>query len=294
MLSDTIAAERVNRDAAAAARESNIKSVLFHVHENDRLEQRLQVALSIARACSAHLQLLNVVPVEAFTIVDTYGGTFISADIVEALEEQAEKLQARLEERLSSEDVSWDYRRVTASLPAELFANAALSDLVVIGREPANDDFTRTVAGITSSFLCGSRTPLFIPGNSDTVPADVTGTALIAWNGSFEAANAVRACIGLLQLASDVRVIRYTEAKEGAFPSTRLLEYLSRHGIHAELDERAPRGDVASSVQTYAIACGASYILMGGYSHSRAGEFLLGGVTRDLLCECPVSLVMAH
>ena len=82
MLSDTIAAERVNRDAAAAARESNIKSVLFHVHENDRLEQRLQVALSIARACSAHLQLLNVVPVEAFTIVDTYGGNFIIADIV--------------------------------------------------------------------------------------------------------------------------------------------------------------------------------------------------------------------
>jgi nucleotide-binding universal stress UspA family protein len=33
---------------------------------------------------------------------------------------------------------------------------------------------------------------------------------------------------------------------------------------------------------------------MGGYSHSRAGEFLFGGVTRDLLRACPISLVMAH
>jgi len=293
MLSDTIAVDRQNRETVAAARGSNVKSILFHVHENERLEQRLQVTLSMARACSAHLQLLNVVPVEAYTIVDTYGGTVISADIVEALEEQAEKLQTRLEERLRKEDVSWDYQRLTSSLPAELLANAALSDLVVIGREPRNPDFTRTVAGITGSFVCHSRTPLFIPGNSETAGSDVTGTALIAWNGSFEAANAVRTCIGLLKLAADVRVIRYTEAKDG-FPSTKLLEYLSRHDIHAELDERAPGGDVAASLQAYAIASGASYILMGGYSHSRAGEFLLGGVTRDLLGECAVSLVMAH
>jgi nucleotide-binding universal stress UspA family protein len=34
--------------------------------------------------------------------------------------------------------------------------------------------------------------------------------------------------------------------------------------------------------------------VLGGYSRSRAGEFLFGGVTRDLLHACPVSLVTTH
>jgi nucleotide-binding universal stress UspA family protein len=38
---------------------------------------------------------------------------------------------------------------------------------------------------------------------------------------------------------------------------------------------------------------GAGIIVMGGYSHSRAGELLFGGVTRSLLKNCPVALVMS-
>ena len=39
---------------------------------------------------------------------------------------------------------------------------------------------------------------------------------------------------------------------------------------------------------------GAQYIVMGGYSHSRLGEYVFGGVTRTLLKDCPVALVIAH
>ena len=51
---------------------------------------------------------------------------------------------------------------------------------------------------------------------------------------------------------------------------------------------------VLCGVVLYAVLAGASYLVMGGYSHSRAGEFLFGGVTRSLLREFPISLVMAH
>jgi nucleotide-binding universal stress UspA family protein len=39
---------------------------------------------------------------------------------------------------------------------------------------------------------------------------------------------------------------------------------------------------------------GAAYIVMGGYSHTRIGEYVFGGVTRTLLAECPLPLVIAH
>ena len=33
---------------------------------------------------------------------------------------------------------------------------------------------------------------------------------------------------------------------------------------------------------------------MGGYGHSRVREFLFGGVTRTLLKECPISLIIGR
>ena len=82
-----------------------------------------------------------------------------------------------------------------------------------------------------------------IPG---TVSVDPTGPAIIAWNGSFEAANAVRLSLGLLKLASSVRVVHVTSVpqKKELFPGTRLLEYLSRQGIESELVvETVPEAD---------------------------------------------------
>jgi nucleotide-binding universal stress UspA family protein len=38
----------------------------------------------------------------------------------------------------------------------------------------------------------------------------------------------------------------------------------------------------------------ADLIVMGGYGHSRLREWLLGGVTHDLMHHAPVPLVVAH
>ncbi|MEP0643735.1 universal stress protein [Parasphingorhabdus sp.] len=38
----------------------------------------------------------------------------------------------------------------------------------------------------------------------------------------------------------------------------------------------------------------AAYLVMGAYGHSRAREFLFGGVTRSLFKNSPVPLVVSH
>ena len=38
----------------------------------------------------------------------------------------------------------------------------------------------------------------------------------------------------------------------------------------------------------------ADLMVMGAYGHSRLREMLLGGVTHELLHECPVPLIIAH
>ena len=105
----------------------------------------------------------------------------------------------------------------------------------------------------------------------------------------------------VLKLASSVRVLHMTDKKErsGAFPGTRLLEYLSRHGVHAELviESLAAAADdefVAAGLASQARALGSAYVVMGGYSHSRLREYLFGGVTRTMLSEANVPIVIAR
>jgi nucleotide-binding universal stress UspA family protein len=283
----------MERPVAAQTAGNAIKSILFHVHDDEELDNRLQAALSLARACSAHVHLLHVVPVEAYTVTDTFGGAFVSGEIVDVLQDEADKLRARLEGQLKLEDVSWTYEDTTSPTTAELLKAAALSDLFFVGRRPPFHEFGRTGPSLVGELVCSARTPLCVPGDGAT-SFDPFGNALVAWNGSFEAASAVRASIGLLKMSSDVRVIRYVEDKENLFPDLRLLEYLSRHDVHAEIETHLPKRDIVTDLIAHVARIDAQYVVMGGYSHSRAGEFLFGGVTRELLKACPTTLVLAH
>jgi nucleotide-binding universal stress UspA family protein len=270
-----------------------IKTILFHVHDDDSAMDRLEVALSIARACGAHVHCLHVTPIEAYAVTDTFGGTFVNDDIIEAFEEQAAKLRKRIEANLTIEDVTWDYEEITGELMPHLVQSAALADLVITGREPSEREFGGPAVTLIGDLLSQLRTPLLVIGDR-TIDFDSFAPAVIAWNGSYEAANAVRGALPLLKLASKVTIVEFSEKKDRRFPSTRLLEFLSRHGIHAGLEKRTTSGEVDQALASFAQREGAGIIVMGGYGHSRAGEFLFGGVTRALVKECPVALVMAH
>ena len=73
------------------------------------------------------------------------------------------------------------------------------------------------------------------------------------------------------------------------------MEHLSRHGIHAELLV-LPRANrpVAEVVLEIAEVAGAGLLVMGAYEHSRFGEALLGGVTRDVLRRAPLPVLVTH
>lgn len=290
------------RQTALVPATPGIKTILLHVIDDEFHDQRIEAALSLARAYSAHLSCLHVTPMEAYVAFDNFGGIFVMNDVIRKLDERDYELKKKVEERLAKEGVSWDYEQATGEVAGMLLRRAALADLIVIARNPPHHDLVAPSITFLGDLLHRSRTPLFIP----SLPGgtfDPTGVAVIAWDGSIEAANAVRASLGLLRLASEVRVLQIPEQRNDdlkSFPATKLLEYLSRQGVHAELTvEQPPAGDagpdvVAGMLVAEARGAGAAYIVMGGYSHTRFGEYVFGGVTRTLLKECPVALVIAH
>src|SRR6476646_4808925 len=112
-------------EAATSGVASSIRTILFHVHDDDSLMGRLELVLTLARACGAHVHCLHVMPIEAYAVVDALG-TFVHKDIVRALEEEAGNLRARLESKLSAEDILWDYEEITGELAAHIVQRAAL------------------------------------------------------------------------------------------------------------------------------------------------------------------------
>jgi len=292
-MNDAILVERLKMTATGEQLSSDIKTILLHVQRDASLQQRLETALSIARATGAHLQCVHVTPIEAYVTMENWGGIFTLDEAMEEVDAQEAQLRSEIEANLGKEDVSWDYEQVAGHVVGEIVRRSALADLVVTGRDAHLTKFQRPELALLGDMLTNIRSPLLVPG-SGASELDLFGTAVIAWNGSFEAANAVRAALGMLRLAGEVRVIRYTEQKQAAFPDTRLTEYLSRHGIHGELDVRPVQVDYADDLVEYAQLYRAGYIIMGGYGHSRVSEIVFGGVTRAMLRSCPVSLLIAH
>lgn len=289
----------IERSAPVADKQSSLRSIVLHIQDDATLDNRLEAALSLARSTGAHLSCLHVTPIQAYVAFDTFGGVFVMKGVLDKLEEQETELRARVEGKLGGEDVSWDYEQITGDVTAQIVDRAALADLVVVGRQPHRQGFGGPAMGMMGDLLHRARTPLFVPGD-DQALIEVAGSALIAWDGSYEAANAVRASLGLLKLASDVAVIQVAEDKERAFPGTKLLEYLSRHDVHADLSVQDPPGGshdskvIAATLVAHAKGMRAAYMVMGGYSHNRVREMAFGGVTRALLKECPIPLVIAH
>ncbi len=283
-----------DRDALAGP-----KTILLHLQDDKSVDTRLEAALSLARTYSAHIQCLHVTPIQAYVAFEGFGGVFVMNKAIDAIEAQEHALRAKIETDLANEDVSWDYVHVTGDVSNQLVGHAALADLLVTGREPYRSDFAGPAVGLLGDLISRSRTPIFIPCDGRP-PQDPMGPALVAWDGSYEAANAVRSSIAMLQRASQVHVVQVAEEKAKTFPGKRLLEYLSRHDIHAELTVES--SEVFPTVQEYvpdmlvtkALEMHASFMVMGGYNHSRIGEYIFGGVTRTMLSASPVPIVIGR
>lgn len=270
-----------------------MKSILVHVQDDPGMEARLQAALSIARATTGHVSCLHVTPISLYIASDGITGAYMMPNFAETLNEIEVKMRTRIEEHLKNEDVSWDYQHVDGDPAQEIVSRSSLADLVVLGRYHHRET-SLTPITLIGDVLQSARAPILVQPQ-DLKSFDAFGPAVVAWNGSFEAANALRAALPLLQMASTVHIVTVEESQDHMLPSLAASTYLSRHGVTSELHARpASKMPVEDAIRETAEVMGAGYIVMGGYGHSRAREFLFGGVTRTLLKECSIPLIMGH
>jgi nucleotide-binding universal stress UspA family protein len=167
-----------------------------------------------------------------------------------------------------------------------------LSDLTVLPR--SHDQGPPELGAVVEATLFGAGRPLLIVPPAGA--GEIGQTVAIAWNGGTEAARAVGWALPFLESAKAVHCLSAQTRRTQADAAVELSDYLAwrqiacaRHAIAAQEDE-----PVGAALLRVAREVGADLLVMGGYGRARLSELVLGGVTRHVLAEAEVPLLISH
>ncbi len=226
--------------------------------------------------------------------------------LVREWEEERERYAAELKDRFdelcteslsTSEDASGEngidcaWKKLVGRPQTILGHAARCCDLAVIGRP--DTDNAALERDYVHSILFESGHPVFLCSRDS--PHDLQAPALVAWNGSMEAARALSASLPFLQLATNAIVLTIGHVPAGAPSSEVACGYLKSHGVRADHHTVSQElGHPEQTIEEFAKREGTELLVMGAYSHSRLKEFLLGGVTKYIIESSDLTVFMAH
>ena len=118
---------------------------------------------------------------------------------------------------------------------------------------------------------------------------------LIAWDGSLQASRVVRETLPLLRESEETTLLTIGETDPGTPGLDAAKLSLERAGVNVRSRTVDwPGNPVAERILNQCEATNSDIVLMGGYSHSRLREHVLGGVTLHMLQHADRPLLMVH
>jgi nucleotide-binding universal stress UspA family protein len=177
----------------------------------------------------------------------------------------------------------------------QVLAHARRADLTVLARPAAAE---RAHEMMFQHLLFGAGRPVLLMPSAWRARR-LWDRILIAWDAGREASRAVADALPLLKLARRVVVATVdampSQGGHGEAPGRGLATHLARHGVRVEVNNIDGLGRTEGvALLDQARDMDADMIVMGGYGHSRAREFVFGGVTRELSGSPKLPLFMSH
>lgn len=277
------------------------KTLLVFIDDSEASSRRLDTAIALSGQIGAHLTALALIEQPAYY----YGiGTEIAADAyladIERVETLARDTAAAAASKMSAAGIAADTRWATgtpAAVPEITARHARYADLALVG-QPVEGTIEPLLSRIFEGMIFESGRPLVV------VPETWSGGAfgkrvMIGWAPRREAARAVADAMSFIERAERVHVAvvdpETGPATHGEEPGADLATALSRHRAPVAVDQLPLAGQgIADRLLTHAGDCGADLLVMGGYGHWRLRESLFGGVTRDVLRQMQVPVLMSH
>lgn len=260
---------------------------------------RVRLACELAQRHGAHLTgvFLTSAFLAQYMAAESLAG--LPADTVQQILAQHESAvnsaaeAARMDFEAAAADfrVTSEWMPLSGDGPRALLSASRRADLTIMGRaaQASLSDHHTPAATIAM----GSGGPVLITPSAP-YPTGVGRRVLVAWNGGREAARALRDAWPLIAHADEVKVLVVSPDGEGG-PDGMLQRLIERHGYRADfiLDRSADVDAEAVILRQLAIQK-SDLLVMGLYGRPRLQELILGGVSRRMLNEAPIPVLVSH
>lgn len=266
-----------------------IKDVLVPITDTDGDADTVACATAICADFDAHLTLLAFVNLPVPIAEPWGGGELAMGDLYDTFRTEARKQAQTWKDRLAHDaaGIATDVRLVDSfsfDAPAQAALHARCADVALLPmvRDPARDGATLR-AFFSSLLLASGRPILLVPGGRAwRRPRRV----VVAWQPRREATRALHDAMMFLAPQTAIALVQVGADADGDEPDAGqdVAAHLARHGMDVQVVCVPPRGDsVAGALLAHAQAIDADLIVAGGYGHSRFREWVMGGVTAELI-----------
>jgi nucleotide-binding universal stress UspA family protein len=273
-----------------------VKDILAFADDSLVSEPRFALLATLARRFEARLSAVHILP-NAYAYVPMDAGPAV-VEIIQTQQEAdrkaASSIEAHYRNRCMASGLEGEWHLVNDWYDGVAFAGR--HDLVVTGQSTTGLPVVSTVRPEDVALAVG-RPTLVIPAKGRFESSGER--VIIAWKPTKEAGRAVH---DALPLISENAVVTIVEVSDGdptdaarRSGSDDLRRHLARHGIKATVETVKGADSAAGEIiLSRATALKADLIVMGAYGHSRLRELILGGVTRTVLRDMTIPVLMSH
>jgi nucleotide-binding universal stress UspA family protein len=271
-------------------------AVMTHVQADAAAAPRLACAVEIAKRFGAALLGIGAEAIQPLAFAS--GFFSVEADWSTAMRESIDERLKSARTSFAAATADFGERAIFVSgmrqpTPAVASASRA-ADLIVAGGAPLNLHDAYRDSSAAELAITSGRPVLVAP---PAAPPLVAKQVLLAWKDTREARRALSDAIPFFEQADRVlvaAVVTPADADQARIEVDDVAAALRRRGIKAEakvVEHARPDG---LQILQQAKLEGADLVVCGAYGHSRLGEWAFGGVTRDLLSQDQVYLLLSH
>lgn len=276
-----------------------IKDLLVAYDGNDASRKAVQLAVQMSRKYDASITGVHIFRTETY---ESHIRRWIPDDVLGRMQEAEQEVEKSIEEsfreQLAEAEFSGDSQWVTAQGQSNILLPrfSRYFDLMLIGQfTHAFGNEGRTVQPEDLVTRAG-KPVIVVPKGLDVRP--FSEEAVVAWDGSRSAARALSDAMQILETKKrlDVVTVDGEDAGAAAVPDEMdIVAHLERHGINAKMVGLDASGtSVGEAVLDYCAETGPDLLVMGAFGRGKLGGMLFGGVTRHILQNMTVPVLISH
>jgi nucleotide-binding universal stress UspA family protein len=286
-----------------------IRKILVPLQGEENDSVALESAMTIARDASAKVEAMFIRhdPREVLAYTTNYPGMLMVEHLMAGVEERNRKcgeIASRVFENAVAPHRSELSRAGTKfhfaaeytdriGVDSDLVTrHGRVSDLVVLSA-PSAGEASNDSEAVNAALRFTGKPALLVPSR---ITSPFPRRIGIAWNGSMEAARALSFAAPFIDRAEGAEVFIIEDAATQDLRGEDVLDYLACHGLNGKITRLTYSAD-KSEADVLLTAClkhEIDLIILGAYTHGNLHRLVFGGVTRDIVGQTKIPLLMAH